>query len=157
MSITAIILLILLGILLFAIEFLVIPGVTIAGIGGTISLGTAIVFAYKTYGSTAGNMALLGTILFMLVSFYMFFRSKTWKKLMLEKNIDGKVNIAVEHEEISVGDKGKTITRLNPIGKVMVNNKILEGKSTGQFINENTEIEVIKILNNNIVVKPLNL
>ena len=42
MTIFAIILLILLGLLLLLIEFVIIPGVTIAGIGGFLLLGTSV-------------------------------------------------------------------------------------------------------------------
>ena len=42
MSITAIILLILLGIFLFIVEFLLVPGITIAGIGGAIVMAIAV-------------------------------------------------------------------------------------------------------------------
>ncbi len=44
MSLGLIIFLIILGLLLFIVEFMLIPGVTIAGIGGAVCLVTAIVF-----------------------------------------------------------------------------------------------------------------
>ena len=61
-------------------------------------------------------------------------------------NINGKrINAYVVSD-----DTGKTITRLAPIGKAMVNNTICEAKSTANFIDENTEITVVKLNNNQI-------
>ena len=63
MSILAIILLIILGIFLFIVEFLLVPGITIAGIGGAILMAVAVYSAYKTHGSTVGNYTLLATLI----------------------------------------------------------------------------------------------
>ena len=41
-----------------------------------------------------------------------------------------------------------------PMGKVLVNNQSIEATSTGGFIDENTEIEVVKVLQNKLIVKP---
>jgi membrane-bound ClpP family serine protease len=39
------------------------------------------------------------------------------------------------------------------MGKVRVNGITIEAKTTGDFIDENTEIEVVKVLFNQVVVK----
>ena len=41
------------------------------------------------------------------------------------------------------------------MGKVRVNDVVVEAKSTGIYIEENTDIEVIKVYGSNILVKPL--
>ena len=53
MTLTAIILLIVLGIFLFLVEFLLVPGVTIAGIAGFILLVGGIWVAYDSLGTPA--------------------------------------------------------------------------------------------------------
>lgn len=75
--------------------------------------------------------------------------------MILKSEIDGTVP-KVEEENIKVGDTGVTITRLAPIGKIKINDIVVEGKSTGQLIDQQTEIEVIKILKNQIIVKSKN-
>ncbi len=156
MSILAIILLIALGIILFIIEFLIVPGVTIAGIGGFILMAGAVFSAYHFHGSTVGNYTLLGTLLFFVTTIVYVLKSKTWTRAMLTGEVIGKVDNVQEQDLIHVGDRGKTITRLNPAGKAMVNNVLVEARSTGAYMSENTEIEVIKVLNTSIVVKPIN-
>jgi len=55
-----IIILIVLGIFLFVIEFLLVPGVTIAGIGGLILTMFGVYKAFDNYGSNVGVWVLIG-------------------------------------------------------------------------------------------------
>jgi membrane-bound ClpP family serine protease len=154
MSITVIIILILLGILLFIIEFLLVPGITVAGIGGAILIVGGVIMAYHNHGSTVGNFTLLGTALISFLTVFIVLKSGTWRKLMLKKNISGKVNVIDQTgTEVKIGDMGKTVTRLNPIGKVVINGNYFEAQSLNKFIDQKTDIEVIKVLSNKLVVK----
>ena len=155
MSILAIILLILLGLVLLLIEFAVIPGVTIAGIGGFLLLGGAVYVAFAEYGVIPGFITLAAVLVLAPAMIYYFFKSRTGKKMILQKNIDGKVDL-INKEKIAVGDTGKSIGRLAPMGKVKINGETVEAQSTGAFIDHNTEIRVLKIESNKIIVEPLN-
>lgn len=155
MSIFAIILLILLGLILLLIEFAVIPGVTIAGIGGFLLLTASIYIAFTELGTAAGFITLVIVLIIAPAMIYYFFKSRSGKKMILEKNIDGKVEF-INPGKITVGDEGKTIGRLAPSGKARVNGEVVEAQSTGAFIDHNSEIKVLKILSNKIIVEPLN-
>jgi membrane-bound ClpP family serine protease len=154
MTAFAIILLILLGLLLLLIEFAVIPGVTVAGIGGFILLGLSVYIAFVSYGTGIGFLTLTFVLVASPLMIFYFFKSKTGKKMVLESLIDGKVE-GVNTEKIHVGDAGKTLGRLAPSGKVKVNGEVLEAQSVGGFVDHNTEIKVIKILSNKIIVEPV--
>ena len=157
MSITVIIILILLGILLFLIEFLLIPGITVAGIGGAILIVGGVIMSYHYHGFAIGNFTLLGTALISFLTLFIVLKSRTWRKIMLQKDISGKVNVVDQTgTEVKVGDVGKTITRLNPIGKVVINGNYFEAQSLNKYIDQKTDIEVIKVLSNKIVVKSKN-
>ena len=155
MSITAIILLIVLGIFLFVVEFLLVPGVTVAGIGGAIIMAVAVYAAYKTHGSAVGNYTLMATLVLSVGGFAYALRAKTWKRLALSKNIESKVEVGLENEAVKVGDRGETLTRMAPIGKVLINDIIVEGKSQEGFLDQKTPVEVIKVMNTQIIVKPI--
>ena len=155
MSVFAIVLLILLGLVLLLIEFAVIPGVTIAGIGGFLLLGASVYIAFVEYGTGAGFLTLLVVLIAAPLMIYYFFKSRAGKKMILDSKIEGKVD-TVNEEKIKVGDIGKAIGRLAPMGKVKVNGEIVEAQSTGSFIDQNTEIRVSKILSNKIIVEPFN-
>jgi len=154
MSITLIIILILLGILLFIIEFLLVPGITVAGIGGAILIVGGVIMAYHHHGTTVGNFTLLGTTLISFLTIFIVLKSGTWRKIMLQKDISGKVNVIDQTGAgVKIGDVGKTITSLNPIGKVVINGNYFEAQSLNKYIDQKTDIEVIKVLSNKLVVK----
>ena len=155
MSVLAIILLIVLGIFLFIVEFLLVPGITIAGIGGAILMGVAVYMAYTVHGNTTGNYTLVATLVLTVGGGAYVLRAKTWKRLALNKNIDSKVEVGLEGDAIRTGDRGESITRMAPIGKVKINGIIVEGKSQRGFLDPHTPVEVIKVLNTQVLIKSL--
>ena len=148
-----IIVLVVFGIALVLLEFLVVPGVTIAGIGGFALMIAGVYFAYDHYGAPIGHYFLVGVVILSIVMIYFALRSNTWKRLSLKSEITSRTNVHDE-EAFHIGDFGITITRMAPMGKVLVNNQSIEATSTGGFIDENTEIEVVKVLQNKLIVKP---
>jgi len=155
MTISVLIAIVLIGILLVLIELFVIPGISIAGIGGFILIAAGIYFAFHFFDMRVGFIVLSTNLTATIILLYFAFRSKTWKNVGLKSEIDSKFE-SFNKEDIKIGDIGKTITRLAPGGKVMVNDIICEAKSRIGFIDENTEIEVINIENTKIIVKPKN-
>ena len=156
MSIGLIVFLILLGILLFLLEFLVVPGITVAGIGGAISIVTAIILGFYYHGPSVGLIILGSTLVVMIITVIFMLKAGTWKKLMLTRSINSNVNSDYNHNvQVVVGDTGTTITRLNPGGRVFVKGEYYEAKSLDRLIDQETEIVVIKIESNKLIVKPI--
>lgn len=155
MTILIMLLLIFLGLVLLLLEFAVIPGFTIFGVGGIAVLAYSIYLAFSEYGLWIG----IGTIFFIIamipILFFSFLNSKPGKKMQLKSSITGKVNV-LETEKFKIGDRGKAISRLAPIGKVEFNKIIVEGKSTGDFIDDGAIVEIIEINNNQLIVKQIN-
>lgn len=151
MSIALVVLLIVLGIILLLVEFLIIPGVTVAGISGFILMISGIVLAYIYLGIREGNIVLLITLLINVFSIVLFFRSKTWKKAGLKSEIKGKVNLI--ESDIHPGMIGKTISRLAPGGNAVFNDKIVEVHSQNGFIDQNKDIVITHIKDNKIFIK----
>ncbi len=154
MGLSGIIILILLGLVLILFEFLVLPGTNISGIVGLILILSGIYFAYKNLGTPEAHYILAVSFIIIVISLILILRSNTWQRLSLKSTIDGKVE-NLETKTITPGDKGKTLTRLAPVGTVMVNNNTFEGKSGHKFIDPNTPIEVIKVEGNQLIVKPI--
>lgn len=137
--------LILLGILFMLAEIFLLPGITVAGIAGTIFLIGGIAYAYIFVGSTAGNISLVAAAIAMGGSFFWLLKSKSLRKISLETNIESKVDNS-DLGKINRGDTGVALSRLNPTGKVMVNDLTVEGKSfNGEFIDEDEAVEVVRI------------
>src|SRR5690554_3718764 len=145
LNLIVVIAVIVLGILFMLIEIFLLPGISIAGIAGAIFLIGGIVYSYLFIGSIAGNITLAATAIAMGASFFLLLKSKSLRKISLETNIESKVDNS-DLGKISVGDTGIALSRLNPTGKVMVNDLTVEGKSfNGEFIDEDEKIEVIRI------------
>ena len=144
---------IVLGILFLLIEIFLLPGISIAGIAGAIFLVGGIVYSYMFLGSTAGNISLAASAVALGLTFFGLLKSKSLDRISLNTNIDDKVDNSYLLK-IAAGDTGVAISRLNPIGKILVNDIIAEGKSfDGEFIEEDTEIVVTKVETYNVLVK----
>ncbi|MFZ5941583.1 MAG: NfeD family protein [Bacteroidota bacterium] len=152
----SIIILILLGILLFIIEFFLIPGVTIAGIGGFILTVFGVYKAFADFGPNTGILVLAITLVISVIVIIFALRARTWKRLMLNTDIHSKVDENLTEEQVKPGDTGITITRLAPMGKVEVNGVVTEGKSVEGYISEHVKIEVLEIEGSRLIVKPVN-
>ncbi|MDR0421579.1 MAG: hypothetical protein LBH72_01035 [Proteiniphilum sp.] len=144
---------ILLGTVFMLIEIFLLPGISIAGIAGAIFLTGGIIYAYIFQGSVAGNITLAGTAALLGGSFFWLLKSKSLRKISLETNIEGKVDTS-HLQKIAAGDSGMTLSRLNPVGQVLVNGVEVEGKSfDGEFLDEDTEIEVMKVETFSVLVR----
>ncbi len=153
MEVAIIISLIVFAVILFLIEMFIIPGISIAGIGGVIALAAAVFYAFNQ-NQQLGFIALAAGIVISAILVWIFFKSNTLDKMSLHAQIDSKVE-SKEKLQVNVGDKGVTISRLAPIGKVKVGGVVVEAKVEGGFLDENTPVEVVKVLNANVLVKAL--
>lgn len=155
MEILIIILLILTGFVLILLELLVLPGIAVAGIGGVLFMIGGVIYSYNSLGPTAGNITLIITIIGFITTVFLVFRSKTWNKAMLHTGIDSHVD-EIKADELKVGDTGKAVSRLAPLGKVKINGKIYEGKSISGFLDPGNLVEVVQLHKTNITVKLIN-
>ena len=149
-----IITLILVGLILIFAEILLIPGVGIAGVLGLLSLGGSCFYAFTQIGTTAGAIVTAVNVVLVVALTIWVLRAKTWKKLTLETNIESKA-VSSESTVVSVGDVGRTVTRLAPMGTVRFGQNAVEVKALEGLINPDVEVEVILIEDNRIYVKPL--
>ncbi|MFB6341069.1 NfeD family protein [Saccharicrinis sp. FJH62] len=154
MNLLIIILLIVTGIFLFAVEFLLIPGITIAGIGGFLFIAAGIYFGYAEYGTPIGHYIFAASLVLTASGLYFMLRGKTWKRTMLNTNIEGKVP-EINALEVKIGDHAITTSRLAPIGKIKINDTFMEAKSQSGFIDQKTEVEIVKVFKTNVIVKPV--
>jgi membrane-bound ClpP family serine protease len=151
----AVILLIVLGIILFIIEFLLIPGITIAAIGAALLTASGIILAFHRFGTKVGVIVLLFTLVSSVAIFALSLRARTWKRAMLHTNSDSKVADELGFENIREGDRGVTVGRMAPMGTIRVNDHTYEASSVSGYIDPGTEIEILKIRGSSITVKTL--
>jgi membrane-bound ClpP family serine protease len=151
MTLTYIALLILIGLFLLILEILFVPGMVLGFISVILML-VGVIFSFRDYGTATGFTVLISTGVATAATVYWAFRSPLWKKLQVHSLIDGKANASAEGA-IKTGDAGKTISRLNPMGKAFINNLQVEVQVNEGFIDQDEKIEVIKVQANKIWVK----
>ncbi len=154
MSLGIVIALLILGVLLLLLEILFVPGTTIVGVGGVILLAIGIYGAYAFHGTGVGHISLAASIVVIFLSLIVLLKGKTWQKMALDSNVEGK-GVELVEEMVNEGDEGKSITRLNPLGKALFGDKIIEVDSGGAFVDADTAIVVTKVEQNKIRVKTL--
>jgi Membrane-bound serine protease (ClpP class) len=154
MDLALIIGLIILGIFFMIVEVYLIPGISIAGVGGVACMAGGIILAYMHYGTTTGTWILGISVLVLGIVLYWFFRSKTLDRMALKSEINSKTE-PFQGLNVAVGDTGITISRLAPIGKILINGKTIEGRSENEMIDENTPIIVTEVGSYNVLVRKI--
>ena len=136
-----IITLILLGLLLVLAEILLIPGVGIAGVLGLLAMGGSCAYAFMEMGNMTGIIVTSVNAVLLVALIIWVLRAQTWKRLSLETNIDSKA--VVPEVEVSVGDKGRSVTRLAPMGTVRFGDNSLEVTSMEGLIDPGMDVQVV--------------
>jgi membrane-bound ClpP family serine protease len=150
-----IIFLIVAGLLLIIAELIFVPGTTFVGVIGLLLTIVGIFIVFNDYGDTAGYWTTAGTAAVTVIGIIYSFKSKSWDRFSLKTSIQSKVN----DEDIftfQVGEKGKTVSDLKPIGKAEIFGKIYEVRSKGEWIGAGEEIKITKIDSKRIFVEPIN-
>ncbi|MDO4755461.1 MAG: NfeD family protein [Parabacteroides sp.] len=148
----AIIIIFLMGISigLLILEIFLLPGITIAGIGGVLFALGGLFYAYSA-SILVGNVTLGIYILLFGLIFTWLLRSKSFDGVALKNNIDSKL-VSSRELGIAPGDTGITLSRLAPIGKARIKGITVEAKSLDELIDENTAIRVLRVDGYNVIV-----
>jgi len=152
MSIVFICVLIIFGILLIALEILIVPGF-IVGILGAVFVIMGIGWTWQVYGSSYGTMVAVIAILLSALTVWSALRTGFWKHFSLQSQLKGRVN-EIEPDSIHVGDRGAALSSLRPMGTIRVNGKRFEATSEAGMIPANYPIIVVSIEGNKIMVRP---
>ena len=152
MDIVIIASLIIAGLILFIIEVFLLPGVSIAGIVSAGCLLYANYYAFDTLGTIPGCITLVISAIGVIAITIWFMRSKTVDKLSLKKTIDYRPE-PLKGLDLKPGDEGIALTRLAQIGNAEFNGRIIEVRSTGDFIDQKSKIRVERILDGVVLVE----
>lgn len=154
MDIVIIVSLIIAGLILFIIEVFLLPGISFAGIVSAGCLLYANYYAFDTLGTIPGCITLAVSAIGVIGITIWFMRSKTVDKLSLKKTIDYRPE-PLKGLNLKVGDEGIALTRLALIGNAEFNGRIIEVRSSGDFIDEKSKIRVERILDGVVMVQKI--
>ena len=149
-----IVLLMIVGLIMVLAEIFLLPGIGVSGILGILSLSGASFLAFSDYGNVAGIVVTSIDVVLLAGLIILAFRAKTWKKVSLETSIESKA-VVEEAMLVTVGQRGKAMTRLAPSGTVRFGNEKVEAKAFEGLIDAGCEVEVVLIEDNKIYVKPI--
>ena len=141
------------AIVLFLLEIFLLPGITIAGIGGVLFAIAGVIYAYSI-GTVMGHITLIGSVVLFIGFFAWLLRAKSFQRIALKTNVDSTL-ISTRDMGLQVGDKGIALSRLAPIGKARFGDTTVEAKTQGDFIDEQTPIVIIRLDGYNVVVEQL--
>lgn len=151
MSLSLIALIIFIGLLFIMVEIFLLPGITVGGVVGLVTMTVGIVLAYKDLGTSVGHIALLISFSSSIILFIIGTRTFKSKNVALTKNLEN--TPAMHLQKIRVGDIGEAHGDIKPTGQAIINGETFQVKSIGDFISDDTEIIVTHIDQNSITVK----
>lgn len=158
------------GILLLAVEILVLPGMGIAGISGIVLIFAGLTLSLVqndyfdfTFTSTDDLTSAFARVLFSIIGSVVlaallggkFVQSKAFDRLVLadtQESSEGFTIKANEYEAL-IGKEGVALTDLKISGKIEVEDERYDAITTGDFIEAGTKVLVKKYKGNYLVVK----
>ena len=154
MGATLWILLLFFGLALVLVELFMFPGTSVVGIAGFVAMVYGTIRIFTDFGTTAGWIALAFVLTVCTGLIVWFVRTKYWKKITLDEQLEAKVNV-IDEQKIKVGDEGNAASRLAPTGHASFAGEMVEVQSMDGFIDQKTPIKVVKIENNKVFVVAL--
>lgn len=150
-----IILLILFGVLFLVAEIVLLPGISIGGILALVCYGSSIYMAFRDYGPLTGAMVTVAILVLSAGATIVSLRAKTWQRFSLKQEIRSSSMPVIPAEELQVGDRGVTLSRLSPMGKVEIGGRTYEAKSQGAYVDQQRDVEVVGFENFSVIVKTI--
>ncbi len=147
-----IVLLIFLGLLFLVAELVLLPGVSIGALLSLVCYGSSIYLAFRDYGPLTGFIVVLVILVLSVVSVVFSLRAKTWQRFSLKQEIRSS-SMPEPDKELQVGARGKSVSRLSPMGKIRIDGRLYEAKSQDVYIDPRSDVEVVGFENFSVIVK----
>ena len=153
--------LIAIGILLVFIEILILPGFGAAGVPGIIIFCVGIGMIWSKSGPKTAliftSIALIFVIPIAILLLSLIRETAIGKTFILDaaESSDQGYHAAPRELTALVGKSGKTITPLRPAGVALINGQRVDIVTQGEFVEPETEIEVIQVEGSRVVVRSL--
>ncbi len=147
-----IVLLIFLGLLFLVAELVLLPGVSIGALLSLVCYGSSIYLAFRDYGPLTGFIVVLVILVLSVVSVVFSLRAKTWQRFSLKQEIRSS-SMPEPDKELQIGVRGKSVSRLSPMGKIRINGRLYEAKSQDVYIDPRSDVEVVGFENFSVIVK----
>ena len=151
-----IVLLVFFGLLFLVAELVLLPGVSIGAVLALVCYGSSVYLAFRDFGPVTGTVVVILVILVLsVIATVVSLRAKTWQRFSLKQEIRSSSMPVIPAEELQVGDRGVTLSRLSPMGKVEIGGRTYEAKSQGAYVDQQRDVEVVGFENFSVIVKTI--
>ena len=147
-----IVLLVFFGLLFLVAELVLLPGVSIGAVLALVCYGRSVYLAFRDFGPVTGTVVIL---VLSVIASVVSLRAKTWQRFSLKQEIRSSSMPVIPAEELQVGDRGVTLSRLSPMGKVEIGGRTYEAKSQGAYVDQQRDVEVVGFENFSVIVKTI--
>ncbi|MCQ2343713.1 MAG: serine protease [Paludibacteraceae bacterium] len=144
--------LVLLSVIFLVLEIFLFPGISVCGLVSVAFGGVAVWYAFQNIGLTAGLITVVIWLVVLVLGIWTFVRSKALDKMSLNTQLNETQSL-YDIENVHEGEQGVTVSRLAPMGKVRIGGHEYEAKSEDGFIDQKTEVVVVGVEDNHLIVK----
>jgi membrane-bound serine protease (ClpP class) len=145
--------LLIVGVILLLLET-VLPGM-IAGIAGLACLVAGVAVAYARFGTSGGNMVLIGTVIALAAGIFVwmrFFPGSRLGKIIISESTVG--NIDAEQPQL-LHQTGTAFTNLRPSGTAVIEGRRVDVVTEGSMIAKGTPVRVVALEGMRVVVRAI--
>lgn len=159
------------GLILLAAEVFIIPGFGVAGILGILLISSGLLLSFQDFVVPKPELpwqreilnrniqmivlSLLGAII-LIITFFKFVYPKIAKIVpgpslmadLAKSHVDSGMSL-----DVKIGEKGVVTKTLRPSGNVVVNGKVYDAISDGEFIDKDINVVIAEIHGNSLLVK----
>ena len=150
-----IVLLVFFGLLFLVAELVLLPGESIEAVLALVSSGSSVYLAFRDFGPVTGTVVILVILVLSVIATVVSLRAKTWQRFSLKQEIRSSSMPVIPAEELQVGVRGGTLSRLSPMGKVVFGGRSYEAMSQGAYVDQQRDVEVVGFENFSVIVKTI--
>ena len=149
------------GVLLVFIELLILPGFGAAGVPGSLLVLIGIGAAWWQFGFktalTYTGVTLVLVIPLAIIVLSLIRRTRVGEAFILSATQDRDAGFQAPRSGLAslVGKSGRSLTPLRPAGAALINGQRVDIVTQGEFVDAETDIEVILVEGNRVVVRSL--
>lgn len=155
MSLTfLVILLMVVGVVLLALEILVIPGIGLVGLLGCAAILAACAVAWTGLGAGYGVLTLGAGLGAGVLLLWLFPRTSVGRAMVLKETQRGSSSAGNARLAELVGREGKALTPLRPAGSVEIGDRTVDVVTDGLYVVAGTPVRVVKVEGARVLVEP---
>ena len=150
-----------LGISLLFIEIVLLPGFGAAGVPGIVLICIGIGVVWSEHGieaaSVYGSAAIVVTIPLSILGLWLAPRTKIGRTVILDVVESSANGFQAPPKELAnlVGQSGQSLSSLRPAGAALIDSRRVDVVTCGEFIEPETDVEVILVEGSRVVVRGL--